>query len=531
MELSCAQAVIDAIAGKGVDTVFGIPGVHTLELYRALANSGMRHITPRHEQGAAFMADGYARASGRTALCVLISGPGLLNAATAIGQAYSDSIPMLVLATVVGRADLGLGRGRLHDMPDQLATLTGMLRDQARRINHPSQARALVHAMTARQAVGRPRPAYIEIPLDIAAEPLATAGASREPASLWPPAAAPEAVAAAAAILKASERIVFVAGGGAVGASDVLDRLARRLGAVVMTTIAGKGVVPEIAGYSLGASLNHGPTRRVLDEADLVVVVGSELSSPDHFMDFLPIEAAMIRIDLDAEVLGRDYPARVAMLADARTALDQIEQALGDAPVRPCWRADCAALREARRAELRRSHPLHTAILDVLYRELPEDTIFATDMTQLAYTGNGYYPSGRARSWLHPVGFGTLGYGLPAAIGAKLAQPDRPVVALAGDYGVGFTLSELATASDLGLNLPLIIWNNGGLGQIADDMDRRDIPRLGVEIRPPDFAALAQGYGAGYSRVGEVSALGPALAAALGALRPTVIEIVAGDGA
>jgi thiamine pyrophosphate-dependent acetolactate synthase large subunit-like protein len=379
--------------------------------------------------------------------------------------------------------------------------------------------------LMAGMALGRPRPAYIEIPLDVAAAALdAAPQPAAAPPHLFRPGPDHAAIARAAAAIGRARRPVVILGGGAVAAAAAARALVARIGAVAVTTIAGKGILPETDPATLGASLNEPATRALIDEADLVIAIGTELASPDHFLDLLPIRPPLIRIDLDPAVLARDHPAMLGILADAGLALAALDAALPEGP-RPCWHQGCAAMRQAQHERLRRERPEHALVLDALARALPEDAILATDMTQIAYSGNGYYPSARPATWLHPAGFGTLGYALPAAIGASLAQPGRRVVALAGDYGIGFTLAELATARDLALPLPVVVWNNGGLGQIAQDMDRRQIPRLGVEIAPPDFARLAQGYGAAYRRPPTLAELAGALAEAAAQAGPTLIEI------
>lgn len=532
MPQTCANTIVTELADHGIDTVFGIPGVHTLDLYRALAATDLRHVTPRHEQSAAFMADGYARASGRMAACFLISGPGLLNAATAIGQAASDSVPMMVVATVTGSPDLGLRRGRLHEVRDQFGAMQGLLGDAAVRVHRPEQARPAVRMLMAKARLGRPRPVYLELPIDIAAErqPAQPDGFERRPGNFARAALHPDEARRTADMLANSKRPVIIAGGGSIDAASTLTRLARRLGAVVITTIAGKGVVPETDPHSAGACLNLPLARALIDDADLVMAVGTELASPDTFVDRLEINAPLIRIDIDPEILGRDQVAALALHSDAANALDAIEAALEPGSPKPCWKDDLSGLRDALRSETRRRKPVQATVLDCLAGALGDDGILVTDMTQIAYTGNAYFMARAPRTWFHPVGFGTLGYALPAAIGAMLACPGRKVVALAGDYGVGFTLPDLATAADLKLGLPVVVWNNGGLGQIAADMESQDIPLIGVGVRPPDFRCLAEGYGADYARPAGAEALSEALRRAFAAPRPTVIEVEAGRG-
>src|SRR5262245_16774557 len=279
------QAAITLLERYGVDTVFGIPGVHTLELYRGLADSSIRHVLVRHEQGAGFMADGYARASGRPGVCVLITGPGVTNAATAIGQAYSDSIPMLVLSSVNATEDLGKGRGRLHEITSQQAVMAP-LTAFSRTIRDTSE---LPSAMADAFAVfdgARPRPVHIEVPIDLLRAP---AGATPSDRRAVPPEPPPAEVAQAASLIEAAMRPLVIAGGGTVGAAAELRALAERAASPVVPTTAGKGVLPDDHPLCLGATLSLPATQDLVRRADLVIAVGTELAETDCWIDRLPI--------------------------------------------------------------------------------------------------------------------------------------------------------------------------------------------------------------------------------------------------
>ena len=520
---TCGEAAIDLLEAYGVDTVFGIPGVHTLDLYRGLANTPIRHIAVRHEQGAGFMADGYARVSGRPGVCVLITGPGVTNAATPIGQAFSDSVPMLVLSSVNATDDLGRGRGRLHEITDQravMAPLTAFSRTVR-------EAGELPQAMADAYAVfdsARPRPVHIELPLDVLAAQ-APFRAERGAASRRRQPAVAE-IAAAARLLDGAQRPVILAGGGTVECGAALAALAERLGAAVLLTAAAKGVVPFDHPLCVGASLQLKPTQDFLAAADVVLAVGTELAETDHWTDRLPINGKLIRIDLDRASLTRDYPAEVAIEADAGATLAALAAAVrehrnggGIDPV------EIAALRRGNRESLGALQRKHAIVLDALEDALPEDAVLATDMTQIAYTGSHYYPCRRPRSWLHPVGYGTLGYALPAAIGAKLGAPERAAVALVGDGGFMFTVQELATAVELGLPVVILLWNNDALQQIAEGMNERGIPEVGVRLLNPDFQALAKAFGCRAVKPDSLAALKDALRTAITADGPTLIEV------
>jgi 5-guanidino-2-oxopentanoate decarboxylase len=517
---TCGQSAIAFLEAHGVDTVFGIPGVHTLDFYKGLAGSKIRHVGIRHEQGAGFMADGYARASGKPGVCVLITGPGVLNAGTAIGQAYSDSVPMLVLSSVNATDDLGKGRGRLHEITDQQAVMAP-LTAFSRTIMKPGE---LPQAMADAYAVfetGRPRPVHLEFPLDILAGPGIAAVDTR--GRRQRPLAKPADITAAAKLIDAARHPFVIAGGGAVDSPDALKAFVEKSGAVLIPTVAGRGTVPDDHPQSLGATLSQAATLKFLSEADLVIAVGTELAETDHWTARLPIQGKLIRVDLDQRTLVRDYAPDVALLADAGATLQALTQAIAKRPA-PDVKA-LAAVRAANAAEWPALQQKHIKVLNTLRAALPEDGIVASDMTQIAYTANCHFICRRPRTWFHPSGFGTLGYALPAAIGAKIARPDRAVVAMAGDAGFLFTVQEVATAAELGLPLAILLWNNDALGQIAGDMVGRGIPEIAVKPHNPDFQALARAFHCHAVKPDTLAGLTQALKDAFRADRPTLIEV------
>ncbi len=314
--LTCGQTVTLLLEAYGVDTVFGIPGVHTLELYKGLGGAQIRHIQTRHEQGAGFMADGYARVSGRPGVCYLITGPGVTNAATPIGQAYSDSIPMLVISSVNANADLGMGRGRLHEITDQSAVTAPLTAFSKTAPSSGAVANLIAEAFAVFRNA-RPRPVHIALPLDVLKAPAEFEAVARTPSPL--PAPPEEVIEAAAEFVRRAERPVIIAGGGTVDAGPALTAFAEASGAAVILTVAAKGVMPDNHPLCLGATLVRGPTQGVVEDADLVIAVGTELSETDSWIDRLPINGRLIRIDIDAAATQRDYPADVALVGDSAT--------------------------------------------------------------------------------------------------------------------------------------------------------------------------------------------------------------------
>ena len=522
--ISCGSRLMQLLRAYGVDTVFGMPGVHTLEAYRGMNAAGIRHIGVRHEQGAGFMADGYARMSGRPGVCLLISGPGVTNAATPLGQAYSDSVPVLLISSVAANKDLGMGRGRLHEITDQ-SQVTAPLTAFSAIASDPEQVRELVARAFAMFETGRPRPVHISIPLDVFKamddKPVTRRTARGRPAPVA------EDAAEAAKLLASAKRPVIIAGGGSLGASDRLRRLAERVGAAVVPTIAGKGAIPDSHPLALEATLDRPATQALIASADVVLCIGTELAEPDIWLDGpLPMTGKIIRIDIDAAALARDYDTAVALHADSGEAIDMILSALPQAIAGGFNGSnEIANVRATERAALTPLERKHVKVLDALRRALPADGVVYTDMTQLAYTGYAFFPTERPKQWFFPAGYGTLGYALPAAIGGQIAAPDRPVMAIVGDGGFQFTLQELGTAVEQKLPLVVLVWNNDSLAQIRDGMIARDIPTIGVNQHNPDFIKLAEAYGCLTASPQSTAELEATLRDGFSAQKPTVVVL------
>ena len=519
--------LIEALEAHGVRHVFGIPGVHNLELYRGLAASGIRHVAGRHEQGLGFMADGYARLSGRVGVCFTITGPGVTNITTAMAQAYGDSIPLLVISSENRRGEIGTGRGFLHELPDQLA-LAKQVAGAASRIDDPAQLPAVLERAFAGATTGRPRPVYVEIPRDVLAADAAdlpAAVAPQPPALQSAPAAA---VAAAARALAAASKPVILAGGGARGAAGELRRLAETLGAPVVMTINGRGLLPPGHPLEVSVSPSLAPVRALIAAADAVLAVGTEIGPTDYdayaVSDFPP-PANLIRIDVDAEQLVRNARPALGLLGDAAATLRALLAHDLGAPRPERGAAAAAAARTAGLAGLVPAMRREIAFLDAIRDALP-GAILVGDSTQPVYAGNLGYAAATPGSWFNSAtGYGTLGYALPASTGAGLAAPDRPVVCLVGDGGVQFSLGELAVPRDVGAWSAIVVWNNRGYGEIKTSMLAVGIKPEGVDVRPPEFADLARAYGYAYRLVDGIPALERALAE-FGARRQVmVIEV------
>ncbi|MFQ6573827.1 5-guanidino-2-oxopentanoate decarboxylase [Pseudomonas sp. UM16] len=524
--LTGGQALVRLLANYGVDTVFGIPGVHTLELYRGLPGSGIRHVLTRHEQGAGFMADGYARVSGKPGVCFVITGPGVTNAATAIGQAYADSIPMLVISSVNHTASLGKGWGCLHETQDQRAMTAPITAFSAVALSAEDLPELVARAYAVFDSE-RPRPVHISVPLDVLSAPVKrdwSNEVARRPSRGLPASSVLE---QAAAKLAAAKRPMIIAGGGALQAGDALQQLSARLAAPVFTSVAGKGLLAPQAPLNAGASLCVEPGWKLIAEADVVLAVGTEMADTDFWRERLELNGELLRVDIDPRKFNDFYPCALALQGDARLTIGALLEHLPDITPDPeAAIASVCALRQAVKATHGPLQTLHQAILDRVAAELPDNAFISTDMTQLAYTGNYAFASRAPRSWLHPTGYGTLGYGLPAGIGGMFATEDRPGLVLVGDGGFLYTAQELATAvEELDRPLVVLLWNNDALGQIRDDMLNLDIEPIGVLPRNPDFAGLGRAFGCTVAQPGSLDELQQALRAGFARNSVTLIEL------
>ena len=530
---TCGEVLVKLLEAYGVEQVFGIPGVHTVELYRGLAGSSINHVTPRHEQGAGFMADGYARTSGKPGVCFIITGPGMTNITTAMGQAYGDSIPMLVISSVQSRSQLGGGCGKLHELPNQSAMMAGVAAFSHTLMSAAELPSVLARAFALFQA-GRPRPVHIEIPLDVLVEN-ADALLASQPVNIARPGAAPDAIKQMSQCLASARRPLILAGGGAIEAAPALTRLAERLGAPVALTINAKGMLPSHHPLLIGSTQSLVATRALVAEADVVLAIGTELAETDYDVTFaggFEIPGTLLRIDIDPDQTVRNYPPTLALVADARLAtealLDNLEHL---SPRTVGWGASRA---EQLRHELANTWDAptraQTFFLQTVFEALP-DAVCVGDSTQPVYTGNLTYNPEQPRRWFNSsTGYGTLGYALPAAIGAWLGrQVDRqsggPVLCLIGDGGLQFTLAELASAVEARTTIIVLLWNNQGYGEIKKYMLNRAIEPVGVDIYTPDFIGVAKALGCAALSVESPAQLRAALAHAAHLCGPTLIEI------
>jgi 5-guanidino-2-oxopentanoate decarboxylase len=515
-----------ALKARGVDVIFGIPGVHNIELYRGIEEAGISHVLSRHEQGAGFMADGYARATGKPGVAYVITGPGLCNIMTPMGQAYSDSVPMLVISSCLD--DTAAKQGQLHQMLDQEAAAACVC-DWSHEARDATAAYQLIDRAFLEFQTKRQRPKHIQVSIG-------TLGALADdgPAQLAAPEAvepSKSAVAQVFAALKAAKRPLIIFGGGAARGAQAVAA-ARLLmdvtGAACFTTYAANGLICADHALNFGTSLGRSGAIDVIASADLLVVLGSELAEVDLWRDVLGHAAPLVRVDLDPLVLADRHRAEIPVQADATLFAGALaaEFAASGTKAGAGWAAgEIKRLRAAFHREVESERPGIAAILDALGQVLPDDTTIFSDMTQFAYVGKEVYGLNQPNRWHHPTGFGTLGYGLPAAIGGKIGLGEAPVVAIAGDYGFHYTMQELGVAVELGLSLPIILWDNSKLKEIEDSMRNAQIAPNAVVARNPDFCKLAEAFGARATRPADLAALQADVKAALAADRPTLIHV------
>lgn len=544
--LTCGELLVQWLEYYGVETVFGIPGVHTVELYRGLPNTNIRHVTPRHEQGAGFMADGYYRASAKVGVCFIITGPGMTNIMTAMAQALADSIPMLVISSVNKVADTGSGEGHLHELHDQQGMVSKVAL-MSKTIWQPESLPKVIAEAFALFNGARPGPVHIQLPIDVI-----TADASHvaKPSDylnhfaknstdahgltlpqVMRPLPNPAQLDLIVESLKAAKNPVILYGGGCVDVDHDAQTLAELIDAPTFLTINAKGLLPPSHPLSLGSNQSLEAGRAVIAEADWVLAIGTELGETDYDVFFngeFKINGMLIRIDCDAQQLQRPFRADIAVLSDAQMAVSGLCSRLKGQVLN---HQAVSRVNEAKQALLAGMTPDfagQNALLQLIRDEV-KDVIFVGDSTQPVYSGNLGFEALATRRWFNSsTGFGTLGYGLPAAIGAMIGS-NSPVVSLIGDGGIQFTIAELICAAELELPLIVLLWNNQGYGEIRRYMEEGGLPLIGVNIKTPNFEPLAAGFGAGYRRIIDKQQLLDALQKDINGKQPFIYEVDEAD--
>ena len=514
-------ALAEQLRAEGVDVVFGLPGDQLMAALDALYDvPEIRYIVTRHEQATTYMADAYARTSGRPGVAMVVPGVGVYNAGAGLATAYACSSPVLLLAGQVNRHGIGNDLGLLHDVHDQL-DLVRPITKWAARVLEAGQIPDAVRTALRHMRTGRPRPTEVEIPPEALAEPTDALVVSPEPVS--PTIPADEAIDAAVKVLADASSPLVVAGGGVVlgDATRALLDVAEALQAPVITTREGKGAIDDRHPLSVGTMWVNHRLRPMLDAADVVLGVGT------RFQGFgLRDGQRLVHVDVDPDQIGRNHPADVAVAGDVGLALAALADQLGPSRAARRSRAEEAqAMRATVEEQLRAVGP-GAALVDALRAGIPEDGVLVCDTTTVAYLCHMYYRVYEPRTYLSTSYMGTLGFGYPAALGAKVGAPDRPVVAVVGDGGFGFTLNELATAVQHDIHTVTVVFDDGAYGNSNRDQREKFGGReLGTLLRNPDWVRLAEAFGARGVRAEDPDALAVAVREACAADESTVIAV------
>jgi acetolactate synthase I/II/III large subunit len=519
------QALVASLYREGVRVVFGLPGV---QLYGAVAalrdEPRIRVITTRHEQATTYMADGYARAGGGIGVALVVPGPGLLNASAGLSTAYSASSPVLVIAGQIPKGKIGQNVGLLHEVNDQLDAIAPVTKWR-QRVLEVAEIPAAVREAMRQLRTGRPRPVVIDVPPETLEDQDEVT--LLDPAPADRPAAPASEIERAAALLAAAKHPAIVAGGGVnlAGANEALLAVAEHLQAAVVMTAEGKGAISDASDLSLGAALWPGsPVRLHLDRADVVLAVGTRLAT-------VPFQASqqVIQIDVDPEEIGRNHPGTRGLVGDARATLEQLAARLRKAgPPRPSLRAERDAVRAATAAA--DDQEPQASIQRSLRAGTPPGAVMIGDMTQIGYHSRPFWPVYEPRTYLTSSYSGNLGYGFPTALGAKVARPDRPVVAACGDGGFLFNSQELSTAVRHNIPVVVVVFNDEAYGNVARDLDEAwgGSTGAGTDLANPDFVRLAEAYGVTAFRAKEPTDVGDLVREAIALDRPVLIEVPVG---
>jgi acetolactate synthase-1/2/3 large subunit len=518
------EAVVAALRTHEVTTLFGLPGIQLDGLFNALygARDWLRVVNARHEQGVAYMALGYAQATGRPGVYAVVPGPGFLNTTAALATAYTLHAPVLGLIGQIASRAIGQGGGELHELPDQGAILRGLTRWSGLAAQ-AGEVPALAAAAFAQLAAGR-GPAGLELPADILFRAAPVGPTLRHDPPL-PPAPDPAAIRAAASLLAGARAPMIVIGGGAIAAGAELRRLARLLEAPVVSHLLGRGIVDSRDPYAIGRA----DAVRLWRGADVILAIGTRLHSPRKVWGLQPGQR-VIRVDIDPVQFRRGPPPDVAIGADAATAAAALVAELeGAASRRESRAAELSRLKAETDALFARELAPQMGFLRALRAALPEESIVVADYTQVGYMAAALFPVAAPRRLISPGYQGTLGFAFATALGAKLGRPDLPVVCLCGDGGFLFTASELATAVQHGIAVVTVIFNDGAYGNVKRMQEDRYGGRvIAADLRNPDFLAFAASFGVAARRAEGPEALGRALHWAMAQDGPTLIELPIG---
>jgi len=515
------EAIVSGLKAHGVDTVFGLPGAQVYGLFDAFHQAQLKVIGARHEQACGYMAYGYARSSGKPGVFSVVPGPGVLNAAAAMLTAFGSNEPVLCLTGQVPTQFLGKGRGHLHEMPDQLATLRTFVK-WAERIEYPDVAPTMVARAFQEMLSGRRGPAALEMPWDVFTQRAAT-GAAKVFDPLAAPLPDPDRVKDAASLVAASKRPMIFVGSGAIHAREEILELAELIDAPVVAFRSGRGIVSNA--HELG--LTMAAAYRLWPKIDLMIGIGTRLELPTMSRwPYRPDGLKSVRIDIDPVEMRRLVPD-VAVISDARAGTSEMLAAVRKVGYRKTSgrRGEIADATAAAQKEIQQVQP-QMAYLNILREVLPSNAIVTDELSQVGFASWYGFPIYEPRTFITSGYQGTLGSGFPTALGAKVANPDRPVVAITGDGGFMFGVQELATAVQFNIGVVTLVFNNNAYGNVRRDQRQRFDGRVvAADLVNPDFVKLAESFGVAASRVTSPDHFRPALEKALAAGGPALIAI------
>ncbi|MBI4197837.1 MAG: thiamine pyrophosphate-binding protein [Chloroflexi bacterium] len=536
-QMTGGEAVIKQLLAEGVEVVFGLPGVQIMHIYNGFfTQPGIRVITTRHEQTTAYMADGYARTTGKLGVCLIVPGPGAYNAGAALATAYAASSPVLMISGQIDSNLIGTGRGALHEVHDQIEFMKPVTKWQDRVIKAQDIPEG-IHEAIHQIKTGRPRPVEIEIPPDT----LATVADIRtvEPEEYPRPSIADDALHTVAGHLASARHPLIWAGGGVnlAGAYQELRRVAEALGAPVVLTREGKGAIPDTNPMVLNAASFGVPGSAIADlmgQADVIFAVGTRFNIPPT-ADWAPKpKQVLIHLDIDDTEFSNKLIMQptVGVVADAKVGLGQIGQALSGRRIQASWdKQAVAALKKRDEDAMRNQRPAPYNVWEQVRKDLPEDTIVVGGITGADRWAGSAFATLKPRTLVTSSYMGTLGYGFPTALGAKVGNPNTPVLSLTGDGGFSYAIGELATAVQYKINLVTVIFDNHRFGASNDDqLTRFKGNVIGTELFNPDFVALAKAYGVKGIHVTDVNKFPAAIREAVAANAPVVVH-VDGDAA
>jgi acetolactate synthase-1/2/3 large subunit len=524
--LTTAQAVVSMLELNGIDTIFCLPGVQNDPFFDALYDrtNAIRPIHARHEQACAYMALGYAMASGKPSTYVVVPGPGFLNTTAALSTAYAVNAPVLALTGQIQQSMIGRNVGLLHELPDQLSIMRGLTK-WADRITSPGEAPGLVNEAFRRLLSGRPRPVALECAMDTWARRapviLPETGAVADPCPVDE-----DAVERAAKLLGVAERPLIVVGGGAQAAGEHVRQIAEMLDAPVMTGRMGQGVIDGRHKLSVTSPAGY----RFWAEADVVLAVGTRLQ-PQQMNWGMDDALKIIRIDVDSEELDRQRKPEIGIIGDATATLRVLASRLAKHNTKRPGRAEAVAQTKAAAVQkVRETIGPQITYLEAIRAALPEDGILVDELTQMGYAARLAYPTYKPRTFLSPGYQGTLGWGYATSLGAKIAKPDTPVVSISGDGGFLFTAMEMATAAQHGIGVVAVVFSDGAFGNVKRIQQQAFNNRtIASDLRNPDFVKLGESFGLDAVRVKSPDELKTAIARGIAKGGPMLIDCPVGQ--